>query len=248
MNSCKVIIITEPGSRRHDLIAAHLEEKGVAALVSSAVFLGGSDELPGEYDRRTRNRLLGYDLTLGEIGCFMAHRNAWKQVVSLDEVCLILEDDARLRPILTPAALQELAGAIAGTNLIVRLFSQRQSSVKTWRGLPCGLKVVRPSLPGYSAVAYLLSPAAAAALIAHSESFWQTTDDFLDNEAEHGCAVMHAMPETSWHEDEGRSLIGARVKPSIPWYAKARREWLRAGRNILAALHRYRTARHLGLR
>lgn len=248
MNSCKVLIITEPGSRRHDLIAAHLEEKGFSALVSSSVFLGSSDELPGEYDGRTRDRLLGYDLTLGEIGCFMAHRNAWKQVVSLDAVCLILEDDARLRPTLSSAALQELAGAIHGTNHIVRLFSQRHSAAKTWRELPSGLKIVRPSLPGYSAVAYLLSPVAAAALIARSESFWQTTDDFLDDEAGHGGVVMQAMPEPAWHEDEGCSLIGARVKPSIPWYFKIRREWLRAGRNILAARHRYRADRQLGLR
>ena len=248
MNSCKPLIITEPGSRRHGLITAHLEEKGFSTLVSSAVFLASSDELPAEYDQKTRKRLLGYDLTLGEIGCFMAHRNAWKHVVSLGAVCLILEDDARLRPTLSPAALQELADAIAGTNHIVRLFSQRHPSAKTWKVLPCGLKIVRPSMPGYSAVAYLLGPVAAAALIARSESFWQTTDDFLDNEGEHGGVVMNAMPEPAWHEDEGRSLIGARVKPSVPWYVKARREWLRAGRNILAARHRYQADHRLGLR
>ena len=117
MNSCKPLIITEPGSRRHGLITAHLEEKGFSALVSSAVFLESSDEFPCEYDQQTRNRLLGYDLTIGEIGCFMAHRKAWKQVVLLDRACLILEDDARVRPTFSPAALQEIADAIAGKKL-----------------------------------------------------------------------------------------------------------------------------------
>ena len=247
MNSCKTLIITKPGSRRHNLVAAHLEEKGFSALVSSAVFLESSDEFPCEYDQQTRHRLLGYDLTIGEIGCFMAHRKAWKQVVLLDRACLILEDDARVRPTFSPAALQEIADAIAGKKIVVRLFSQRHSSTKKWRVLASGLQIVRPSKPGYSAVAYLLDPAAAAALLQSSTRFWQTVDNHIDSEPDHACVVMHVLPELVSHDDEGNSLIGARVKPSVPWYFKARREWLRICRNILATLHRYQADRRLGL-
>ena len=248
MNSCKTLIITKPGSRRHNLVAAHLEEKGFSALVSSAVFLESSDEFPCEYDQQTRNRLLGYDLTIGEIGCFMAHRKAWKQVVLLDRACLILEDDARVRPTFSPAALQEIADAIAGKKIVVRLFSQRHSSTKKWRVLASGLQIVRPSKPGYSAVAYLLDPAAAAALLQSSTRFWQTVDNHIDSEPDHACVVMHVLPELVSHDDEGNSLIGERHKPRLSLLFRLRREWLRALRNSRLAWHREKTLWSLGLR
>jgi len=246
MSRCKTLLITEPGSRRHSLLATHLREKGFSAEVSPAVFLRSEESLPTDYDRAARNRQLGYDLTRGEIGCFLAHRDAWRQVS--DGPCMILEDDARLSPVLSPMALQELADVIADTNLIIRLFSQRKPPARIWRKLPSGLSVNRPAKAGYSAVAYILSPRSAAALTAGAHTFWQTTDDYLDDEAAHGCPVMHVSPEMVWHDDEGRSLIGVREKPPVSWQVKVRREWLRAGRNIRASLHRMKTDRKLGLR
>jgi glycosyl transferase, family 25 len=248
MRKCKIILITLPGSRRHELLAAHLQEKGFSAEVSPAVFLRAEDGLPADYDRTARNRQLGYDLTRGEIGCFLAHRDAWRRVAEADGPCMILEDDARLRPPFSPAALQEVADVIADTNLIIRLFSQRHPPSKTWWRLKSGLSIDRPAKAGYSAVAYVLSQASAAALNAGANRFWQTTDDYMDDEAAHGCPVMQVSPETVWHDDEGRSLIGVRDKPAVSWQVKVRREWLRVGRNIRAALHRMKTDRKLGLR
>jgi glycosyl transferase family 25 len=248
MSKCKILLITVPGGRRNALIAAHLQEKGFSAEVSPAVFLRGDDGLPADYDQASRNRQLGYDLTRGEIGCFLAHRDAWRRVAEADGPGMILEDDARLRPALTPLALQELADVIADTNLIIRLFSQRHPPSKTWRRLESGLSIDRPSKAGYSAVAYILSPKSAAALTAGADRFWQTTDDYMDDEVAHGCPVMHVSPETVWHDDEGRSLIGVRNKPAVSWQVKVRREWLRAGRNICASLRRMKTDRKLGLR
>lgn len=248
MSECKILLITVPGGRRDALITAHLQEKGFSAEVSPAVFLRGEDGLPADYDQASRIRQLGYDLTRGEIGCFLAHRDAWRRAAEAKAPCLILEDDARLHPALSPAALRELAEVIAETDLVIRLFSQRHPPSRTWRRLKSGLSIVRPAKAGYSAVAYVLSPAAAAALTAGAASFWQTTDDYLDDEAAHGCTVMHVSPETVRHDDEGRSLIGVRDKPAVSWQVKVRREWLRAGRNIRAWLHRIKADRKLGLR
>ena len=246
MRDCSVIMISELGSRRHRLMEGHLSELGVEAQVVPAIFLNGDLERASGYDLRVRMKILGYGLTNGEVGCFLAHRSAWEKVAASDRPCLVLEDDARLDSRLVHN-LGELSGAIVGTKVILRLFSQRQPRAKLWQRLPSGLQIVRPSKPGYSAVAYLLDPAAAAALLQSSTRFWQTVDNHMDSEPDHACVVMHVLPQLVSHDDEGNSLIGARVKPSVPWYFKARREWLRTCRNILATLYRYQADRRLGL-
>lgn len=247
MRHCQIIAISEPGSRRRSLLEAHLSALGLNAVFLPAVFVEGPAEDEPSYDHLTRSRMLGYGLTHGEVGCFLAHKTAWTKVASGHCPCLILEDDARLRD---DAAnkLGELAEAVAGTKVILRLFSQRHPRAKLWRRLTCGLEIVRPMSAGHSAVAYLLDPAAAAALLRSSTRFWQTVDDHMDDEPAHSCVIMHVLPELAHHEDEGNSLIGARRKSPLPLALRLRREWLRALRKAKLAWHREKTLWSLGLR
>lgn len=247
MCSNGIIVISKPESRRHRLLCEHLKNLGLQASVAPAVFLAGAAESAVEYDHATRIRILGYAMTAGEVGCFLAHRTAWGMVAAATGPCLVLEDDARLDARLV-RSLDELGSAIASTKVVLRLFSQRHPPAKLWRRLACGLDIIRPASPGYSAVAYLLTPDAARALLHSSERFWQTVDDHLDDEATHGFAIMHVSPELVRHEDEGCSLIGTRRKPEISLAARLRREWLRALRNIRRAWNRRKTSRALGLR
>jgi glycosyl transferase family 25 len=209
--------------------------------------LEGPVETEKSYDHADRKHKLGYDLTIGEVGCFLAHKTAWEKAAEGSIPCLILEDDARLSDDL-PGRLGELSEVISGTKIIIRLFSQRHPRAKLWRRLPSGLEIVRPLSAGHSAVAYMLAPAAAKALLMSSRRFWQTLDDHIDDEPSHGCAVMHVIPELAGHEDEGASLIGERVKPALPFLSRARREWLRALRRLYLACHREKTLWSLGLR
>lgn len=247
MRECIIFVISTPGSRRHRLLEGHLSELGVDAQVVPAIFLNSDPERASGYDLRVRMKTLGYGLTKGEVGCFLAHRSAWEKVAAGDRPCLILEDDARLDSRLV-RNLGELSGAIAGTKVILRLFSQRHPRAKLWRRLTCGLKIVRPMSAGHSAVAYLLDPAAAAALLQSSTRFWQTVDDHMDDEPAHSCVIMHVLPELAHHEDEGNSLIGARRKSPLPLALRLRREWLRALRKAKLAWHREKTLWSLGLR
>ena len=247
MSECSIIMISILGSRRHRLMEGHLSELGVEAQVVPAIFLNGDLERANGYDLRVRMKILGYGLTNGEVGCFLAHRSAWEKVAASDRPCLILEDDARLDSRLVHN-LGELSGAIAGTKVILRLFSQRHPRAKLWRRLTCGLEIVRPMSAGHSAVAYLLDPAAAAALLQSSTRFWQTVDNHIDSEPDHACVVMHVLPELVSHDDEGNSLIGERHKPRLSLLFRLRREWLRALRNSRLAWHREKTLWSLGLR
>jgi glycosyl transferase family 25 len=247
MGNVGIIVISKPESRRHSLIRNHLTGLGMQASVAPAVFLAGPAERTAGYDHASRLRNLGYGLTPGEVGCFLAHRRAWEMAEASGGPSMVLEDDARVDPKLV-RSLDELGEAIAGTKIIIRLFSQRHPDSKLWRRLASGIDIIRPNLAGNAAVAYMLTPEAARALLNSSVSFWQTVDDHMDDEESHGCAIMHLLPELVRHEDEESSLIGTRRKPRIPLWAKLRREWLRALRKLRHSRHRGKTDRALGLR
>ncbi len=51
-------------------------------------------EIESVYRRRLYKPVYPFELRLGEIGCFLSHRNAWQQIVDLRlDAALILEDD-----------------------------------------------------------------------------------------------------------------------------------------------------------
>jgi len=247
MNAPSVIVITKLDSRRHQLALEHLRSHGIEPVVSPAVFLEGNPESHPSYDHHRRVTQLGYGLTKGEVGCFLAHRHAWEKVVERGEVSLVIEDDARLEPGL-PSTLAMLSESINGSDFVIRLYSFRHPSGKVWRQLTEKIAVVRPLAAGSSAVAYILTPQGARNLLAASPNFWLAVDEYMDDEAAHGCVIFHATPELIRHEDDGSSLIGARAKPAIRPLAKIRRECFRAIRNLRQRFWRELTLWKLGLR
>ena len=247
MSHPPVIVISTPGGRRHELAEAHLKELGLSCELSPAVFIQvPPEEVPG-YDHPRRLRELGYGLTKGEIGCFLAHRAAWEAIVRRGETCLVLEDDARLESRLV-AHLGKASEAISGRAMLIRFYSVKHPRYKTWRRLEGGFELVRPLSPGGSTVAYMLTPECARELVAGSRSFWLAVDEYMDDEAAHGSPVLHGHPEWVRHEDEGASLVGARTKPQISSFRKVSREWRRLLRNLRQVAHRERTLWQLGLR
>jgi glycosyl transferase family 25 len=242
-----VLVISSPGSRRHALAKAHLDDLGLEHALIESVFLGTSAELCPGYDHRRRLRELGYPLTKGEVGCFLAHKSAWEAVASGNVPAVVMEDDARLTSE-SAAQLETIGKAVRSTTHLVRFFSVRHPRHKTWKRLSDSLALVRPFSPGGSTVAYLLTPECARKLLEGSRGFWLAVDEFMDDEASHGCAVLHSVPELVTHEDEGSSLVGARVKPPLSLRRKFVREWRRALRNLGKLIHRERTLWRLGLR
>jgi glycosyl transferase family 25 len=241
------VMITKPDSRRHQLVLEHLRAHRIEPVISPAVFLDGNPESHPCYDHQRRLTQLGYGLTKGEVGCFLAHRKAWEKVVELGSDSLVMEDDARMEPNL-PAHLALLAESIKGRDLAIRLYSFRHPPGKVWRRLTEQIAVIRPLVAGSSAVAYVLTPQCARHLLAASEVFWLAVDEYMDDEFAHGCAILQAKPELIRHEDDGSSLIGAREKPPIRPLAKLRREGLRLIRNVRQRCWRELILWRLGLR
>jgi len=196
MSQPPVIVISAANGRRHDLMKAHLGEIGLSFELSPPVFLQGAPEALPEYDGAKRTYELGYPMTKGEVGCFLAHRSVWERVALMESACLVLEDDARPTADLV-ATLSAAATAIAGQRMLVRFYSVKHPKHKCWKQLTKRFSLVRPLSPGGSTVAYLLTPECARALLEGSRSFWLAVDEYMDDEASHGCVILHGSPSGS---------------------------------------------------
>lgn len=76
------------------LEAVHLNFTRISAIDGSSL---SSAELNAHYQSNLNKRTYRRSLSLGEIGCYLSHRNCWQQVVDNNlAMALILEDDAAL--------------------------------------------------------------------------------------------------------------------------------------------------------
>jgi glycosyl transferase family 25 len=88
-----------------ELAAAHLNFTRISAIDGSSL---SPSELNTHYQSNLNKRTYRRPLSLGEIGCYLSHRNCWQQVVDNKlAMALILEDDAALSDQL-PAVLSTI--------------------------------------------------------------------------------------------------------------------------------------------
>jgi glycosyl transferase family 25 len=189
--------------------------------------------LPGpaqEYDQRTRLRLYGYGLTPGEIGCFLSHRNAWKRCSEGTKPMLILEDDFEFRvPLVHLASLLSAIGealASQSDRSFVRLAAVSPVPTKTLIPLASEYDLVSYAADPSGTAAYLLTPAAAAALLRHSSKFFLPVDDYIAHEYLHGVEGLGVQP----YPVSCRllsSTIEGRQQTVLSRWDKVRREFFR---------------------
>ena len=93
------VINMSSSSDRFNYISQQLEQQNLSFKRIPGVDVKERQDLKNKYYSKVRNKL-GYHKTLtdGEIGCYIAHRNAWKAILDDDiDFGLVLEDDAYLK-------------------------------------------------------------------------------------------------------------------------------------------------------
>lgn len=167
-----------------------------------------------------RDRLLryGYGLSSGEIGCFLAHREAWKAVCSQNAKCLILEDDA-VFPDLSRTLLERLLDAPYPLVRLAGIFEKRHKFIvgtnyaKYW-GDPSG------------AAAYVLGPTEAKKLLKKSVRFFMAVDDFMEAKHLHGLNTYAVLPYPV-RQAGADTYIGDRVQPRASVIIRLQRMFIR---------------------
>lgn len=158
------------------------------------------------YNERSRLLCYGYGLTCGEVGCFLAHREAWKKVITQEYKCLILEDDARVLR-LDQSLIKILENSPYPLVRIAGIFEKRHkfigsSSFAKYWGDPSG------------AAAYVLGPKEAKRLLEKSRRFYMAVDDFMEARHLHGINTYAFLPYPVRHAGID-TYIGDRSRPRL---------------------------------
>lgn len=205
----RVYFISELGSPRYQRCLERIRELGLESVHVPAVRPAAiGDECKGSL----RARHWGSPLTLGEVGCFLAHRSAWKRIAETEQgPVLVVEDDVGFLP---GAREVFLAAAARYDNRRdwIRFYSDWVRRCFREVRVTDFASVGVPVSPGNCCVAYMIGPEVAQRFYAGSQVFHCPSDDFLGQSWTHGTRELHCQPFPCIHDDGRVSLIGHRPK------------------------------------
>ncbi len=214
--------------RRH--VLAEGQRLGLNLKLFDAVTPKSIADFPDFYDRAYRKKHFGYEMTPGEVGCFLSHRALWQLCAESDDaVWCILEDDVALHSQFVEKiglALDSLADWD-----ILRLMSERwDRRGKLYRPLDRDARLVRYVRQPQGTAAYLIRPEAAKTLLAYTENMRDAVDKMMDQYWRHGLRLLVLEPAPVSIAEALPSIIQARG-----WAAEHRRPrplWRRLQRDL----------------
>ena len=217
----RVYFISELGSPRYLRCLGRINELGCEAVHVPAVRpIRFGDESKGSL----RARHWGSPLTLGEVGCFLAHRSAWKRIMETeDDPVLVVEDDVGFLPG-AKDVFEAAAARYDDKRDWIRFYSDWIR--RCYRSVPLrdSATLGVPASPGNCCVAYMIGPEVARRLYQQSETLHCPSDDFMGQSWTHGTRELHCRPFPCVHDDGKVSLIGHRPKHRrLPFWAEFHR-------------------------
>ncbi len=123
--------------------------------------------------------MIGRDLSPGEIGCFLSHRNAWRMAAESDKPSLILEGDAKLDPD-SRKVIEMLSARPTKWELAMLYYSKCVPSAWFQQRLDDDFILAKfANRRAYCLAAYMVTPEGARKLAELSEQFYLPADDFV---------------------------------------------------------------------
>ena len=131
------------------------------------------------FNHQKSRAVLERDLTPGEVGCFLSHRNAWKKAASADCPSLILEGDAKLDQD-SRNVCQKRAARPQTWELAMLYYSKCVPSVWQQQRLDDTFRLAKfANRRAYCLAAYMVTPEGARKLLELSDNFYLPADDFV---------------------------------------------------------------------
>lgn len=123
--------------------------------------------------------MIGRDLSPGEIGCFLSHRNAWMAAAESAKPSLILEGDAKLDPD-SRRVTETLAARPHKWELAMLYYSKCVPSAWYQQRLDDDFILAKfANRRTYCLAAYMVTPEGARKLVELSQQFYLPADDFV---------------------------------------------------------------------
>lgn len=185
------VISLERSKERRAKVAEQLNKTGIEWKFLDAVDGYALPAMPPSYQKAKVKRLQGYELTPGEVGCFLSHIKAWELCVQNQLTTFVFEDDFLVNSNLEDVIDDLLVNAdqwnlvrlsgIYETNHEILMQRSGYALVKNL-GEPCGT------------AAYMVQPEAAKILLGNATDIYEPVDHYLEHHTKHGLTCLAAKP------------------------------------------------------
>lgn len=167
-----------------------------------------------------------FELTVGEIGCFLSHRKAWQMIVENDlQAGLVIEDDVEINAEAFGSALK-LARVHVGAHGIVQFQVRDVANPGAVVAVDGEVCLARPAQVPLRASCTLYTPLAAQRLLDQTKRFDRPVDTYVQMHWLTGLRPCIAIP--SGVCDNGNDIGGTTIQArNVPWLKRLRREVLR---------------------
>lgn len=206
-----VISLKDQGDRR-SYISKTLNNLGLNWEFIDAVIGKDLRNYPTEYNVKKRLNHFGFHISNGLLGCFLSHRIAWQKCVDLNQICLILEDDAKPNNEFIEAL--QIALSIQNNWDLFRLHGIYEKKFLNLAQIG-QFQIIENLKDPSSAAAFLIKPQAAKQLLLHSNSFYIPNDDFMECCYLHKQRILAIKPYPVEIAHELPTTITDRYKPKL---------------------------------
>lgn len=219
---------------RREQIAAQFHRLGIYGYTFFEAVDGRTQPphpLFGHYDPVARARVKGpkRDLKPSQLGCYASHYLLWEECAAQTEPLVVIEDDAIVLD--TFPTLLAQARDMAALWPLVWLHDNdkpgRDPALAVGRIGPFDL--YKKLKTHYRAVAYLISPEGARALLRYSRTWIYPVDDAMCRFYDHGVESIQVRPHCVTHDNDSASdITGAAAPAPMPLRDRLRRESFKA--------------------
>lgn len=186
-----LVISLQRSTDRREAVKKQLEHFSFPWKFIDAVDGRLLSRMPPSYKAIKVKLLQGYELTPGEIGCFLSHIQAWKLCVEHNRTTLVFEDDFRLTKNIEQI-IRDLIDISDQWNL-VRLSGiyETPHEVLMYRR---GYDLVRNLGEPCGTAAYMIQPEAAEILLKNATHIYEPVDHYLEHYYKHSLRILAAKP------------------------------------------------------
>lgn len=224
MNPLQVLVISLKHSKeRQAKVASEMAKTRLEWSFLDAVDGSKLDMSTVAYDGAKVKRLLGFELTPREIGCYLSHMKGWQTCVETNKPTLIFEDDFVVQPNFEDVLTTLLDDYREWQIVRLQALCDSNHSVVADFGK---YQIVKNDSDPLGATAYLINPSSAKVLIAQSSDIYEPLDHYIEHSAKHGLTMLAVKPYPVTVVDESRATSTISDRPdrnSIRGFRKFKR-------------------------
>jgi glycosyl transferase family 25 len=192
MTSVHIVVISLKDSQeRQAKVSAEMAKTPFAWGFLEAVDGRVLDLSTVAYDGPKVKRMLGFELTPKEIGCYLSHMAAWRSCVAVQQPTLIFEDDFVIEPHFV-AVVNTLVQSYSTWD-IVRMQALCESTFEEVEKFE-NFSLVHNDSDPLGATAYLIHPVSAQRLLDASSEIFEPLDHYIEHHQKHGLRMLAVKP------------------------------------------------------